>query len=245
MHPDISAFPRVQFYCSKHEDTDRKEDSKQLIFTNNDAEIPVLLKDARDMKKKRKWDYPNFEKRAVWINVQPKRLRQKKGSNVNEAEAQVLLRHLDAFVRWAKTNPIIGSDGSKYPWEVGVLTFYKGQEGYLRKELQHKTKQWGNFRNFRFGNDNPYALVTLCTVDRFQGHEADIVFLSFVKTGKSVGFLNSPNRLNVALTRARYQIVLIGSQTRFSESNSHLMQSLANSDHYSSELGWEVSNDQS
>ena len=58
-------------------------------------------------------------------------------------------------------------------------------------------------------------MITLCTVDRFQGQEADIVFLSMVQT-RRVGFMDSPNRLNVAVTRARYQNVIIGSLEYFS-----------------------------
>ena len=83
--------------------------------------------------------------------------------------------------------------------------------------------------------------MTLCTVDRFQGHEADLVLLSFVKSG-SVGFLNSPNRLNVALTRARYQIVLIGDQAWLGSDRcrSELLQALANSPHYPREIAWEA-----
>ena len=51
--------------------------------------------------------------------------------------------------------------------------------------------------------------IELCTVDRFQGHEADFVLISFVNK-RATSFLQSPNRLNVALTRARYQRVIIG-----------------------------------
>jgi superfamily I DNA and/or RNA helicase len=47
------------------------------------------------------------------------------------------------------------------------------------------------------------------TVDRFQGREADMVLLSMRNT-RRIGFLNSPNRLNVAVTRARQQLVVIG-----------------------------------
>jgi superfamily I DNA and/or RNA helicase len=48
-------------------------------------------------------------------------------------------------------------------------------------------------------------------VDRFQGHEADVVYLAFVNR-RPTYFLQSPNRLNVALTRARYQLVIVGNR---------------------------------
>ena len=54
------------------------------------------------------------------------------------------------------------------------------------------------------------------TVDKFQGKEADLVFLSMIKSGQvGLGFMDSPNRLNVALTRAKYQIVLVGDKEYF------------------------------
>ncbi|MEG0717017.1 MAG: AAA domain-containing protein, partial [Comamonas sp.] len=51
--------------------------------------------------------------------------------------------------------------------------------------------------------------IDLCTVDRFQGHEADLVIITFARA-QPTSFLESPNRLNVALTRARYQRVIVG-----------------------------------
>jgi superfamily I DNA and/or RNA helicase len=52
-------------------------------------------------------------------------------------------------------------------------------------------------------------------VDRFQGREADLVMLSMRNT-RRVGFLDSPNRLNVGLTRARQQLVVFGNADYFS-----------------------------
>lgn len=82
--------------------------------------------------------------------------------------------------------------------------------------------------------------VTLCTADRFQGHEADLVLLSFVKSG-TAGFLNSPNRLNVALTRARYQLVLIGHRSWMASTDcrSELLRDLGASPLYARDIGWE------
>ena len=82
--------------------------------------------------------------------------------------------------------------------------------------------------------------MTLCTVDGFQGHEADFVLLSFVKSG-TIRFLTSHNRLNVALTRARYQIMLIGDREFFrsEKCRSPLLRALAGSAHYPADITWE------
>ena len=65
----------------------------------------------------------------------------------------------------------------------------------------------GERRASRFTTGN--VEIVCGTVDRFQGREADLVLLSMRNTGR-VGFLDSRNRLNVAITRARQQLVILG-----------------------------------
>ncbi len=217
MHPDISRFPREQFYTP--DDAEANEDD-------------ILLRDSATMARDRQWTYTRYARRAVWIHVDEPPKRQRRRGNVHLGEVDRVLKELGAFVAWARENP--RSDGR--PWEVAVLTFYRGQEAALRERLQAAFRQPGNFHNF---SDGARTHVSLCTVDRFQGHEADLVLLSFVKT-RSVGFLNSPNRLNVALTRARFQIVLIGHHAYFASDRcrSPLLRALAGSAHYAHEITW-------
>lgn len=221
MHPDISAFPREQFYGESEREG-------------------VLLNDAASMKEDRKWSFSQYAKRSVWIQVYPQSRQNVSRRNENLAEADVLMRELNAFVQWAAANPKQPDENGRFqPWEVAALTFYRGQEALIRKKLQTVSRQRGNTRNFCLpkGSDRPVK-ITLCTVDRFQGHEADVVFLSFVKSG-SVGFLDSPNRLNVGLTRAKYQLVLIGDRKYFTRCRSKLLRELANSRHWHG-IGWKV-----
>lgn len=219
MHPDISAFPRAAFYAQDG-----------------------LLNDAAGMAARRSWAYPRYARRALWLEVRPAEAGKggRSAGNRNVAEVGAVMAELKAFVEWATTHPPPGEGDA--PWEVAVLTFYRGQEAELRKRLQAASGLPGNTRNFRFPKDRPRVHVTLCTVDRFQGHEADLVLLSFVKTHGAVGFLNSPNRLNVALTRARYQIVLVGHRAGFASDKckSELLRQLATSDLYAHDLGWET-----
>lgn len=200
MHPEISRFPRAQFY----------------------SESGGLLRDATGMPARRAWDYQRYVSRAHWIAVSPSR---RSSRNENEQEAKRLLEELEIFCDWAQGQP--------ENREAAVLTFYRAQESLLRERLRRLAKQPGRMRNFEIGK----VKITLCTVDRFQGHEADIVFLSFVKSGR-VGFLNSPNRLNVALTRARYQVVLVGDQRFFASERcrSELLKNLGRSDAYTRDI---------
>ena len=153
-------------------------------------------------KMNRDWAYQRYPHRNYWIEVEGKTYR-----GINEREAEVVMGELDKFVEYAQGNS--PSDNPQRRWEVACLTFYRGQERKLRELLCRKTNSQHS-THFEYKGVG----ITLCTVDRFQGQEADIVFLSMVQTQR-VGFMDSPNRLNVALTRARYQNVIIGNQKYF------------------------------
>jgi hypothetical protein len=150
----------------------------------------------------RQWSYSIYKNRSIWLDVTGK-----VKSNSNWNEAQKIIEELAKFNQWAKQNP--SKDGV---WEVAILTFYRGQEREIRKALRKWTKQHSTWRYFHQGaKDKPYINIQLCTVDSFQGQEADLVFLSFTNNHPT-SFLESPNRLNVAITRARYQLVVVGNR---------------------------------
>jgi DNA polymerase III delta prime subunit len=199
MHPQISDFPREQFYNG---------DIKGLNAL-------IDLKSPEPIENMRKWNYNRYKKRRIWLNV-------KAGEtirNYNVKEADAMMKELKEFEEFANRNP--KKDNQK--WSVACLTFYRRQERELRENLRKYTKQDKSFSRFKKGNMNIY----LHTVDKFQGHEADIVFLSMVQTYRD-GFLDSPNRLNVAITRAKYQLVIIGKHDYFKErSRSYDLKALA------------------
>ena len=172
------------------------------------------LKDNPLLLETREWDYKNYAARSIWINVS-ERNSSKMNININEAERLVI--ELDEFLKFAKK--------SNRKWEVAILTFYRYQEDLLHSLLMNHFGVKIASREFTLDEYN--VKIKVCTVDRFQGQEADIVFLSFVKTN-SVGFLNSINRLNVGITRARYQLVMLGNRAFFREQNySPILQELA------------------
>lgn len=85
---------------------------------------------------------------------------------------------------------------------IAVISPYKGQVHNLRKEL---AKLPGNIS----------SLIEVNTVDSFQGREKDFVFFSCVRAGhisanRSIGFLSDKRRLNVAITRAKHCLVVVG-----------------------------------
>lgn len=189
MHPDIAEFSHRYIY------------QEQALFS------PAM------MNQKRAWTYSS-QKRVIWQDVSGK----KNKFNANEDEEKAIIKALQDFDDWAKTNP--PENGGA--WEVAILTFYRGQERALRNALRKWT---GNNRGFRYfhkkhGKDN-YLDIQVCTVDRFQGHEADLVLLSFVSP-HATSFLESPNRLNVAITRARYQLRVFGNRQGLMKSSGTL-----------------------
>jgi len=214
MHPHISAFPR------------------ENIYVNPESKEPEGLLDPDDMADRRMWNYDHYQTRRCWVDVKG---RKEQGRNVNVHEIARLIEELRSFQSWTRKN----RKPSGGLWTVAILTFYRGQE----RELSLHLRRFFRRTNFRYFTDKGNNLkVEVCTVDRFQGHEADVVFLSFVKDGFGVGFLNSPHRLNVALTRARYQLVIFGNQRSFIRAyekgrlNSDLLYQLAKQT--PSELSW-------
>jgi hypothetical protein len=173
---------------------------RERFYYSRPGQNEALLDNA---KLKREWDYSLYPRRNYWIDVKGRDYR-----GANEVEAKRMMQELDKFTSYAQTAQ--PNDNPQRSWTVACLCFYRGQERIIKKLLQEKT---GNrLRSTHFHIEG--VQITLCTVDRFQGQEADVVFLSMVRT-KGVGFMDSPNRLNVALTRARYQNVIIGDRDNF------------------------------
>lgn len=88
------------------------------------------------------------------------------------------------------------------PADIGVITPYEGQRSYIVTTMQNT----GTFKK------ESYKEVEVASVDAFQGREKDYIVLSCVRSNdnQGIGFLSDPRRLNVALTRAKYGLVILG-----------------------------------
>ncbi|MBM7114914.1 AAA domain-containing protein [Archangium primigenium] len=173
------------------------------------------LKDANTLEGREErvgWSYGKaLAARRMWCHVEGRETR-----GVNREEVRMLRQQLEAFLAWARKNP--RREGR---WEVACLAFYVRQELALRDMLREVT---GQSRETRF--ELPGVELTSGTVDRFQGREADVVLLSLRNTHRE-GFLDSPNRLNVALTRARHLLVVVGTRGFFLKSDVEELKTLA------------------
>lgn len=88
------------------------------------------------------------------------------------------------------------------PEQIGIITPYEGQRAYLVQYMQYQGSLHGKL----------YQEIEVASVDAFQGREKDIIIMSCVRSNEhqGIGFLNDPRRLNVALTRAKYGIIIAG-----------------------------------
>lgn len=88
------------------------------------------------------------------------------------------------------------------PQDIGVITPYEGQRSYVVSSMQNT----GTFKK------ENYKEIEVASVDAFQGREKDFIVLSCVRSNdhQGIGFLSDPRRLNVALTRAKYGLVILG-----------------------------------
>nr|XP_021408223.1 regulator of nonsense transcripts 1 [Lonchura striata domestica] len=95
------------------------------------------------------------------------------------------------------------------PDQIGIITPYEGQRSYLVQYMQFS----GSLHT------KLYQEVEIASVDAFQGREKDFIILSCVRANEhqGIGFLNDPRRLNVALTRARYGVIIVGNPKALSK----------------------------
>ena len=166
------------------------------------------LNDGKDVEKNRKLDFPEYSSRNMLIDVKPQKDILK--SNENPQEADRMLEELEKIKNWTKNNP----KPDKTAWSVVLLTFYKKQERHLIDKMKQKYK---GFKYFDLKKEHNLE-VYIANVDSFQGHEADFVLLSFVRSQahqKGIGFLDNRNRLNVAITRAKYQLLVFADKNYF------------------------------
>ncbi len=117
-------------------------------------------------------------------------------SLINEAEARLTLLTLQAYFEMIGRERIL-----KERLDVGIISPYRAQVQLLRKLLRKREF----FKPFR-------SLISINTVDGFQGQERDIIVISLVRSNDEgqIGFLRDLRRMNVAITRARMKVIILG-----------------------------------
>ncbi|MBR4898076.1 MAG: AAA family ATPase [Prevotella sp.] len=114
----------------------------------------------------------------------------------NESEAQLTLLALQAYFEMIGKERILNER-----LDVGIISPYRAQVQLLRRMLRKREF----FKPFR-------SLISVNTVDGFQGQERDIIVISLVRSNDEgqIGFLRDLRRMNVAITRARMKLIMLG-----------------------------------
>ena len=115
---------------------------------------------------------------------------------INKAEAELTLLVLEQYFQKIGKQCILDER-----LDVGVISPYRAQVQYLRRLF--KKKEF--FKPYR-------SLISVNTVDGFQGQERDIILISLVRANDEgqIGFLRDLRRMNVAITRARMKLIILG-----------------------------------
>lgn len=142
----------------------------------------------------------DYDTPMVWIDTSEMDFREEfvgeSFGRINKAEADLLLQELEAYLQRIGKTRIL-----EERTDFGLISPYKAQVQYLRNKI-HSNSFFSPFR----------SLITVNTVDGFQGQERDVIFISLVRANESgqIGFLSDLRRMNVAITRARMKLVILG-----------------------------------
>ncbi len=141
------------------------------------------------------WDTP-----IVWTNTAGcdyLELQQEENpSRINKQEAELLVLQLQVYIENITKDRVLDEQ-----IDFGIISPYKAQVHYLRKLIKRNSF----FRPLK-------KLITVHTVDGFQGQERDVIMISLVRANEAgkIGFLSDLRRMNVAITRARMKLIIVG-----------------------------------
>lgn len=147
----------------------------------------------------------DYEKPVVWVNCdEPERYVTDNHGRINKAEADLLLLHLQGYI-----NKIGIERCLEEGIDIGIISPYRVQTLYIKREIRRRTE----FKRVRH-------LISVNTVDGFQGQERDIILISLVRSNEcgQIGFLSDLRRMNVAMTRARMKLIIFGNEVTLSTS---------------------------
>ena len=142
----------------------------------------------------------DFDTPIEWVNTEGDDCQEEfvgeSYGRINKAEARLTLEQLQRYIEKIGKERFLDER-----IDAGIISPYKAQVQYLRQLLRKEPF----FKPYR-----PY--LTVNTVDGFQGQERDIILISLVRANEDgqIGFLSDLRRMNVAITRARMKLIILG-----------------------------------
>lgn len=175
-----------------------------------DSVKDIILSDLKDVE-----DTEDTQIPCIWYDTQggdfPERVEEddaksvlaSTGSKYNDMEAQVAMQHISMLI-----------EAGVKPDDIGVISPYSAQVAVLKKAIQ---KELG-------------LKVEVSTIDGFQGREKEVIIVSLVRSNDSgeIGFLSDKRRLNVAMTRPKRQLCVIGDMETLERSGEKFLQNWVN-----------------
>lgn len=118
---------------------------------------------------------------------------------INKPEAELLVKQLQEYIEKIGIERVLDER-----IDFGLISPYRVQVQYIRQIIKRNRF----FIPLR-------KLITIHTVDGFQGQERDVILISLVRANDegNIGFLNDLRRMNVAITRARMKLIILGDAT--------------------------------
>ena len=143
----------------------------------------------------------DFDSPVEWLDTSEMDFSEKyvsaTGGRVNPGEGEFMLDSLEAYIKRIGEKRVEDEN-----LDFAVISPYKAQVSWLRRNAKKRNV----LRRLK-------GKIAINTIDGFQGQERDVVFISLVRSNDDgkIGFLSDLRRMNVAMTRARMKLVIIGS----------------------------------
>lgn len=192
MNDAIMRFSSDWFY---HGEVESDESVKHRSVL--DWEHPVLWIDGNELVKKTSEENAQTtdSEEQIEIDFKEEFIGENHG-RINKAEAELVLLTLKEYIQKIGKERFLSER-----LDVGIISPYKVQTQYLRQQIRKRDE----FRPFR-------QVISVNTVDGFQGQERDIILISLVRSNDNgeIGFLSDLRRMNVAMTRARMKLIIFG-----------------------------------
>lgn len=185
-HPDVVTLLGVQYRMNEH-----------IMKFSSDWFYGGKVQTAPEVKNRGILDY---DEPMQWIDTSLTGAKEEfvgeSFGRINKQEAQLTIDTLRSY--YAKIGRTRALDERI---DVGVISPYRAQVQYLRQLIRHDDE----LRPLR-------RLITVNTVDGFQGQERDVIIISLVRANDDgqIGFLSDLRRMNVAITRARMKLIILG-----------------------------------
>ncbi|MBO5000852.1 MAG: AAA family ATPase, partial [Bacteroidaceae bacterium] len=142
----------------------------------------------------------DYDTPMVWVNTEGMDCNEEfvgeSFGRINKQEANLCMEELKKYINKIGKERLL-----EERIDFGIISPYKAQVQYLRQLIRKDAF----FKPFR-------SQITINTVDGFQGQERDVILISLVRANEDgqIGFLNDLRRMNVAITRARMKLIILG-----------------------------------